>query len=88
MNGYKSLLRNWFSAQIKAFRKVRKLTQEEMSERLHITARAYSDLERGRSCCSAVALIFFLLMLEPSEVNDFLNQIRKQFQIQDQKEVA
>ena len=59
-----------------------------MSERLHITARAYSDLERGRCCCSAVALIFFLLMLESDEVTDFLNQMRKQFHIQDQKEVA
>ena len=46
MSSYKSLLRNLFSAQIKEFRNAKKLTQEEMSERLHITSRAYSDLER------------------------------------------
>ena len=86
MSSYKSLLRNLFSAQIKEFRNAKKLTQEEMSERLHITSRAYS--ERGCSCCSAIALLFFLLMLESDELNDFLNKIRKQFQIQDQKEVA
>lgn len=77
MSSYKSLLRNLFSAQIKEFRNAKKLTQEEMSERLHITSRAYSDLERGCSCCSAIALLFFLLMLESDELSDFLNKIRK-----------
>ena len=67
MNGYKESLRQYFSVQAKALRKKRKLTQEEMSEQLHITVRAYGDLERGCSCCSAIALLFFLLMLEPDE---------------------
>lgn len=88
MSGYKQTLRQYFSAQAKAFRKKRKLTQEEMSERLHITVRAYSDLERGCSCCSAIALLFFLLMLEPDELAAFLTQIKKQFRDQDQQEVA
>ena len=52
MNGYKESLRQYFSVQAKALRKKRKLTQEEMSEQLHITVRAYGDLERGCSCCS------------------------------------
>ena len=41
MSGYKESLRQYFSAQAKALRKKRKLTQEEMSEQLHITVRAY-----------------------------------------------
>ena len=82
MNDYKLLLREQFSAQIKASRNVRKLTQEEMAEKLH------SDLERGRSCCSAIALLFFLLMLETDELKGFLAQMRKQFRIQEQKEAA
>ena len=49
MNRYKESLRQYFSVQAKALRKKRKLTQEEMSEQLHITVRAYSDLERGSS---------------------------------------
>ena len=88
MNDYKLLLREQFSAQIKASRNVRKLTQEEMAEKLHITSRAYSDLERGRSCCSAIALLFFLLMLKSDELEDFLNRLRKQIQLFEQKEVA
>ena len=88
MNGYKSLLQKQFSLQVKALRQNRGLTQEEMSERLHITSRAYSDLERGCSCCSALALLFFLLMLKSDELEDFLNRLRKQIQLFEQKEVA
>ena len=86
MNRYKESLRQYFSVQAKALRKKRKLTQEEMSEQLHITVRAYGDLERGCSCCSA--LLFFLLMLEPDELTAFLAQMKKQFREQDQQEVA
>ena len=50
MSGYKVLLQKQFSLQVKALRHKRNLTQEEMSEHLHITSRAYSDLERGCSC--------------------------------------
>lgn len=59
-----------------------------MAEHLHITSRAYSDLERGCSCCSATALLFFLLMLETDELKEFFSQIRKQIQTQEHKEVA
>ena len=88
MSGYKVLLQKQFSLQVKALRYNRNLTQEEMSERLHITSRAYSDLERGCSCCSALALLFFLLMLKSDELEDFLNRLRKQIQLFEQKEVA
>ena len=88
MNGYKALLQKQFSLQVKALRQKRNLTQEEMSERLHITSRAYSDLERGCSCCSALALLFFLLMLKSDELEAFLNRIRKQIQVLEQKEAA
>ena len=79
MNGYKESLRQYFSVQAKALRKKRQL---------HITVRAYGDLERGCSCCSAIALLFFLLMLEPDELTAFLAQMKKQFREQDQQEVA
>ena len=88
MSKYKLLLRDYFSIQIKVLRRKRDLTQEEMAEHLHITSRAYSDLERGCSCCSATALLFFLLMLETDELKEFFSQIRKQIQTQENKEVA
>ena len=88
MNVYKSLLQKQFSLQVKALRQNRGLSQEEMSERLHITSRAYSDLERGCSCCSALVLLFFLLMLKSDELEEFLNRLRKQIQAFEQKEAA
>ena len=88
MNVYKSLLQKQFPRQVKALRQTRGLTQEEMAERLHITSRAYSDLERGCSCCSALVLLFFLLMLKSDELEEFLNRLRKQIQVFEQKEAA
>ena len=36
------------------------LSQEEMSERLCISLRSYSNLEHGKSFCSALSLINFI----------------------------
>ena len=58
MNPYKEILRKFFSKYVSTLRKRRGLTQEEMAEKLRITGRAYSDLERGIYCFSAVALVF------------------------------
>ena len=57
MNPYKEILRKFFSEYVSALRKRRGLTQEQMAEKLRITGRAYSDLERGIYCFSAVALV-------------------------------
>ena len=70
-------------------RKKRKLTQEKMAERLHITSRAYGDLERGKYCFSAIALLFLLLMLKDDEVKEFLDGFReKVYVLENKKEVA
>ena len=63
MGYYKRLIRNFFSRSARDPRRKLRLSQEEMAERLHITSRAYSDLERGKYC-----LFFFLLLLD--ELND------------------
>ena len=88
METLKLLLRNCFSEQVRTVRKNRRLTQEEMAEQLRITTRAYSDLERGRSCCSATVLLCFLLILESDELSAFLGQMRKQIYEQEQAEIA
>ena len=58
MNPYKEILRKFFSEYVGALRKRRGLTQEQMAEKLRITGRAYSDLERGHillfHCCTGV----------------------------------
>ena len=64
MNPYKETLRKFFSEYVSTLRKRRGLTQEEMAEKLRITGRAYSDLERDIYCFSVAALVFLLLMLE------------------------
>ena len=58
MNPYKEILRKFFSKYVSTLRKRRGLTQEEMAEKLRITGRAYSDLERGIYCFSQSADIF------------------------------
>ena len=61
MNPYKEILRKFFSEYVRTLRKCRGLTQEEMAEKLRISGRAYSDLERGIYCFSTVALVFLLV---------------------------
>ena len=68
MGYYKRLIRNFFSRSARDLRRKLRLSQEEMAERLHITSRAYSDLERGKYCLSATSLVFLLLLLD--ELND------------------
>lgn len=54
------------------------LTQVQMAEKLNIGSRAYADLERGKFCCSAITLVFFLLLCEDSR-DTFLEDLRKNF---------
>ena len=68
MGYYKRLIRNFFSRSARDLRRKLRLSQEEMAERLHITSRAYSDLEREKYCLSATSLVFLLLLLD--ELND------------------
>ena len=63
------------------FKTVRKhlgLTQAAMSEKLHISERAYGDLERGRSGLSAATLVHFLLLLSDENRAEFLRKIEKE----------
>ena len=78
MKQYKTLAKEFLAEYTAALRKLRNLTQDEMAERLRITSRAYGDLERGKYCFSAIALLFFLLMLSVDELNAFLEGFRKQ----------
>ena len=88
MNPYKEILRKFFSEYVNALRKRRGLTQEEMAERLRITARAYSDLERGKYCVSAATLLFMLSMLSTAEQQTLLGQFVKCVQLAEEGSVA
>ena len=88
MKPYKEILREFFSKYVSTLRKRRGLTQEEMAEKLRITGRAYSDLERGIYCFSAVALVFLLLMLEEGEIKEVLSPLREEIEKVESREVA
>ena len=88
MNLYKSTLRSFLSEFASSLRKSRGMTQEEMAEKLRITGRAYSDLERGIYCFSTVALIFLLLMLKEDEMKEFLTALRGEIEKVEGREVA
>ena len=77
MTRYKRFVREFLSEYTDTLRKLRGLTQEEMAERLRITSRAYGDLERGKDCFSAIALLFLLLMLSNEERKRFLENFHK-----------
>ena len=60
MKPYPALLSELLSAELSSLRQKKALTQEAMAERLRISSRAYSDLERGRYAASAPTLMFII----------------------------
>ena len=88
MKQYKMLTKEFLAEYTDTLRKIRNLTQDEMSERLRITSRAYGDLERGKYCFSAIALLFLLLMLSDDELKAFLEGFRKRVHDLEHKEAA
>ena len=57
---YREIMKARLSEQARKIRRELGLSQERMSEELRITTRAYGDLERGKYCFSAFALLFLL----------------------------
>ena len=88
MKQHKMLAKEFLAEYTDTLRKLRNLTQDEMAECLRITSRAYGDLERGKYCFSAIALLFFLLLLSVDELNAFLEGFRKRVYDLEHKEAA
>ncbi len=53
-----------------------KLTQDEMAQLLSMSLRSYTELERGKSGCSATTLVLFLIRICPDPIT-FLNELRE-----------
>lgn len=88
MQNYKNMVREFLSHYVYDLRRTRGLTQEEMAEKLRITSRAYGDLERGKFCFSAPALMAMLLLLNEAEISAFLKMYRSEVEKLEDKEVA
>ena len=80
MKPYSALLAELLSEELSSLRQQMALTQEAMAERLRISSRAYSDLERGRYAASAPTLLFLFSMLEANTQRVLIQQFMKQVQ--------
>ena len=80
MKPYPALLSELLSAELSSLRQKMALTQEAMAERLRISSRAYSDLERGRYAASAPTLMFLFSMLDTEALDALVQQFMKRVQ--------
>ena len=80
MKPYPALLAELLSEELSSLRQQMALTQEAMAERLRISSRAYSDLERGRYAASAPTLMFLFSMLDAEALDALVQQFMKRVQ--------
>lgn len=80
MKPYPALLSELLSVELSSLRQRMALTQEAMAERLRISSRAYSDLERGRYATSAPTLMFLLSMLDAEAQGALIRQFVQRVQ--------
>lgn len=80
MKPYPALLAELLSKELYSLRQQKSLTQEAMAEKLRISSRAYSDLERGKYAASAPTLLFLFSMLEADTQRVLIQQFMKQVQ--------
>ena len=80
MKPYPALFAELLSEELSSLRQQMALTQEAMAERLRISSRAYSDLERGRYAASAPTLMFLFSMLDAEAqgalIRQFVNRVQ------------
>lgn len=78
-NTYRILIRQYFCQTVFEYRKQNNLTQAEMAERLCMDERSYIELDHGKSGCSVVTLVLFL-MRECPDVDAFLLRLERLFE--------
>ena len=76
---YHNKLKIYFRNKLLLARGKLNLTQEQMSERLEISLRNYSELERGKNSCNALTLALFLIYCCP-DVKQFLNELKELYE--------
>ena len=55
------------------------ISQEEMAERLEMAVRSYIDLDHGKTSCSAVTLVLYLIYV-CDEPQAFLDELKAEFE--------
>lgn len=75
-------LRYYTSNLLADYRKTHGLSQEKMAEILNISTRAYSNIERGKFCCSLETFINYLIVLN-GDMNKLIDDL-KDFYLSDE----
>ncbi|MCM1363777.1 MAG: helix-turn-helix domain-containing protein [Faecalibacterium sp.] len=55
------------------------ISQAKMAELLEMSERSYADIESGKSCCSAVTLVLYLIYC-CDDVPRFLDELKAKFE--------
>lgn len=76
---YQAILKHHFHSTLVRTRTNLGLTQSEMAERLAMDDRSYIDLDHGKSCCSAITLVLFLIYV-CRDVDGFLEELQHAFE--------
>ena len=72
---YIGILKLFFCRKVRSTRAELEISQEEMAAQLQMATRTFIDLEQGKSCCSSLTLVLYLIYI----CNDplaFLNELR------------
>ena len=79
---YTKILKDSFYEELTHDRYRMGITQEEMAEKLSMACRTYVNLDHGKSGCSALTLVLYLIYIceNPTE---FLQKLRAAFEAED-----
>ena len=77
MSSYKPIVKKYLTNFTLALRSKLNITQEQMSELLHITPRAYHYLESGTNGLSAASLMFLLSLLSDEDRRKFFSDFQE-----------
>lgn len=75
---FNAILKQTFHEHLIRYRNIQGLTQVQMADRLTMEPRSYADLDRGKTTCTALTLVRFLIYC-CDDPQKFLNELRVQF---------
>lgn len=73
---YHIRLREHFHRALVETRDRKELSQAQMAEKLAMDERSYIDLDHGKTCCSAVTLVLFLIYI-CEDAGKFLSDLKE-----------
>jgi len=76
---YTRIFKDFFHSQLIHSRDRLGMSQEEMAELLEMAGRSYIDLDHGKTGCSAVTLVLYLIYV-CDEPTLFLKQLKEAFE--------